>query len=58
MQRDDVRPVVDDRESVSRQPFIASLMVLALAALSIFLGLYPQLFLELVNKTAQAFSSF
>jgi NADH:ubiquinone oxidoreductase subunit 2 (subunit N) len=48
----------DDREDVVRQPILASMMVLALAALVIVLGLYPQLFLGLVQSAAQAFSLF
>jgi formate hydrogenlyase subunit 3/multisubunit Na+/H+ antiporter MnhD subunit len=46
------------REDMARQPFIASLMVLALAALTILLGLYPQLFLEPVQNAVQALSLF
>ncbi len=48
----------DPREDVARQPIVASLMVLALAGLSIVLGLYPQLFLEPIQRAAQAFSLF
>jgi formate hydrogenlyase subunit 3/multisubunit Na+/H+ antiporter MnhD subunit len=39
------------------QPRVASLMVLALAGLILVLGLYPQLFLALAEKAAQAFSA-
>ena len=39
------------------QPVVASLMVLALIGLTVVLGLYPQLFLALVEKAAQAFSA-
>lgn len=48
----------DRRHDVARQPIIASLIVLALAALTVVLGLYPQLFLEPVHSVAQAFSLF
>jgi formate hydrogenlyase subunit 3/multisubunit Na+/H+ antiporter MnhD subunit len=43
-----------DREGIARQPIIASLLVLALTAVVIVLGLYPQLFLEQVAVAAQA----
>ena len=46
------------RTDVARQPITASLIVLALAALTIVLGLYPQLFLDPVQRAAQAFSLF
>lgn len=46
------------REEVAGQPVIASVMVLALAALSVALGLYPQLLLGPVSKVAQTFSFF
>jgi formate hydrogenlyase subunit 3/multisubunit Na+/H+ antiporter MnhD subunit len=46
------------REEISGQPVIASAMVLALAALSVALGLYPQLLLVPVSKVAQTFSLF
>jgi formate hydrogenlyase subunit 3/multisubunit Na+/H+ antiporter MnhD subunit len=46
------------REDIDGQPVIASLMVLALAALSVVLGLYPQLLLVPVSRVAQAFSVF
>ncbi len=48
----------DQRTDVARQPITASLIVLALAALTIILGLYPQLFLDPVQRAAQAFSLF
>ena len=40
------------------QPAIASLLVALLAALTIVLGLYPQLFLGPVSSVAQAFALF
>ncbi len=46
------------REEIGGQPAIASAMVLALAALSVALGLYPQLLLVPVSKVAQTFSLF
>jgi len=46
------------RDDVQRQPAIASIMILALAALTILLGLYPQLFLEPVRATVEALSLF
>jgi formate hydrogenlyase subunit 3/multisubunit Na+/H+ antiporter MnhD subunit len=46
------------REDVARQPILASLMVLGLAAVVIVLGIYPQLFLGLVDNAAQAISLF
>ena len=52
-----IRGAVDSSQS-SRQPLIASLMILALIALNVGLGLYPQLFLEPVQRAAQAFSAF
>jgi formate hydrogenlyase subunit 3/multisubunit Na+/H+ antiporter MnhD subunit len=45
----------DPRNEIARQPLIASLMVVALAGLAVFLGLYPQLFLEPIQKAAEAF---
>lgn len=48
----------NQRTDVARQPIAASLIVLALAALTIALGLYPQLFLDPVQRAAQAFSLF
>jgi formate hydrogenlyase subunit 3/multisubunit Na+/H+ antiporter MnhD subunit len=44
-------------DGVIRQPLVASLMVLALIGLTVVLGLYPQLFLALVERAAQAFSA-
>ena len=44
----------DEHTDIARQPIIASLMVLALAALAVAVGLYPQLFLGPVQKAAQA----
>jgi formate hydrogenlyase subunit 3/multisubunit Na+/H+ antiporter MnhD subunit len=41
-----------------RQPIIASMMVLALALLTLVLGVYPQLFLEPVQAAVEAFSFF
>ena len=46
------------RQEIARQPIIASLMVLALAALSVALGLYPQLLLVPVSRVAQTFTLF
>lgn len=48
----------DARPEVARQPIIASLLLLALAALTIVLGLVPQLLLEPVQSAARAFSLF
>jgi formate hydrogenlyase subunit 3/multisubunit Na+/H+ antiporter MnhD subunit len=47
-----------DRQDVARQPLIASLLVLGLAAFSLLLGLYPQLFLEPVSEAVRVFSLF
>jgi formate hydrogenlyase subunit 3/multisubunit Na+/H+ antiporter MnhD subunit len=46
------------RQGVARQPIMASLLLLILAALTIVLGLYPQLLLDPVQSAAQAFSLF
>jgi formate hydrogenlyase subunit 3/multisubunit Na+/H+ antiporter MnhD subunit len=46
------------RQDEARQPVLSSLMILALAALSIVLGLYPQLVLGPVETAARAFSLF
>jgi formate hydrogenlyase subunit 3/multisubunit Na+/H+ antiporter MnhD subunit len=43
-----------DQKGTARQPIIASLLIMALVALSVVLGLYPQLFLEPVAVAAQA----
>ena len=48
----------NDRQDVARQPIFASLLLLILAALTIALGLYPQLLLDSVQSAAQAFSLF
>jgi formate hydrogenlyase subunit 3/multisubunit Na+/H+ antiporter MnhD subunit len=48
----------EPRQDIAGQPIISSVMVLALAALSIVLGLYPQLLLGPVEMAAQAFSLF
>ncbi len=48
----------EPRDEIARQPLLASLFVLALAALVIILGITPQLFLEPVSKAAQAFALF
>lgn len=48
----------DDRKEVAPQPVIASLLLLGLIAFSLLLGVYPQLFLELVSDAVQAFSLF
>jgi formate hydrogenlyase subunit 3/multisubunit Na+/H+ antiporter MnhD subunit len=47
-----------DRDDVARQPLVASLMVLALAALATALALYPQLLLEPVQNAIEALSLF
>lgn len=46
------------RKPVTRQPIVASLMIVALAALVIALGLYPQLLLAPIQKAVQALSLF
>jgi len=46
------------REDMARQPIVASFMVLALAALVILLGLYPQLFLDPILNATETLSSF
>jgi formate hydrogenlyase subunit 3/multisubunit Na+/H+ antiporter MnhD subunit len=48
----------DARDGVARQPRIAAFLLMLLAGLVIVLGLYPQLFLEPVQRAAQAFSLF
>ncbi len=48
----------DPREDMARQPIIASLMVVVMAAMVILLGLYPQLFLDPILNAAEALSSF
>jgi formate hydrogenlyase subunit 3/multisubunit Na+/H+ antiporter MnhD subunit len=48
----------EPREEIARQPLMASLMVVALAALAILLGLYPQLFLEPIQRSAEVFALF
>jgi NADH-quinone oxidoreductase subunit N len=48
----------DAREEVTRPPVLASLLVLALAVLTIVLGLYPQMFLEPVRNVGWVFSLF
>ena len=48
----------DARPEVARQPIVASLLLLILVALTIALGLYPQLLLDPVQSAAQAFSLF
>jgi formate hydrogenlyase subunit 3/multisubunit Na+/H+ antiporter MnhD subunit len=48
----------DARREVAGQPIVASLLLLLLVALTIALGLYPQVLLEPVQNTAQAFSLF
>ena len=42
------------RQDMERQPFIASLLILLLIGIVIFLGLFPQLFLEPVLEITQA----
>jgi formate hydrogenlyase subunit 3/multisubunit Na+/H+ antiporter MnhD subunit len=46
------------REPVGRQPIVASLLVIALAAIVILLGVYPQLLLGPVQNAIQALSLF
>jgi formate hydrogenlyase subunit 3/multisubunit Na+/H+ antiporter MnhD subunit len=46
------------RDQVGRQPILASLMVMALAAVVILLGIYPQLLLGPVQNAVQALSLF
>jgi len=48
----------EERRDMARQPVVASLLVALLAALTVILGLYPQLFLEPVLSAAQAFAQF
>jgi len=48
----------EEHREMASQPAIASLLVALLAALTILLGLYPQLFLEPVSSAAQAFALF
>ncbi len=48
----------EPRDDMARQPILASVLVLALAALVIVLGVFPQLLLEPVSKAAQAFALF
>jgi formate hydrogenlyase subunit 3/multisubunit Na+/H+ antiporter MnhD subunit len=48
----------DARQEMARQPIIASLLLLILAALTIVLGLVPQLLLEPVQSAARALSLF
>lgn len=46
------------RDDIARQPLLASVIMLALAAFSLFLGFVPHLFLEPVSNAAQVFSLF
>lgn len=48
----------EERRDTGGQPAVASLLVALMAALTIVLGLYPQLFLEPVFSAAQAFALF
>jgi formate hydrogenlyase subunit 3/multisubunit Na+/H+ antiporter MnhD subunit len=48
----------EPRDDVAGQPVLASGFVLILAAFTLILGFYPQLFLEPVSKAAQVFSLF
>jgi formate hydrogenlyase subunit 3/multisubunit Na+/H+ antiporter MnhD subunit len=48
----------DARQDLGRQPRIATLMVVALAGLAIVLAVHPQLFLEPIQRAAQAFPLF
>jgi hypothetical protein len=47
-----------DRDDIARQPLVASMMVLVLAALAIGLALYPQLLLAPVQDAVKALSLF
>jgi NADH-quinone oxidoreductase subunit N len=47
-----------ERVEMERQPILASFMIVALGALTVVLGLYPQLFLEPVSEAARAISLF
>jgi hypothetical protein len=47
-----------DRDDIARQPLVASLMILVLAALATGLALYPQLLLEPVQDAVAALSLF
>lgn len=51
-------PDSGDDPRLARQPRLAALMILALAALVVVLGVYPQLFLGPVEKAVQALSLF
>ena len=46
------------RPEMARDPIVASLMVAATAALVIVLGVYPHLFIDPVQRAAQAISGF
>ena len=46
------------RDDVSRQPVLASLVVIVLAIVVILLGVFPQLFLEPASRAAQALALF
>lgn len=46
------------RPEMARDPVVASLMVAAMATLVVILGLYPDLFIEPVQRAAQAISLF
>jgi formate hydrogenlyase subunit 3/multisubunit Na+/H+ antiporter MnhD subunit len=48
----------EERADMERQPVLASFMIMALGALTIVLGLYPQLFLKQVSEAARAISLF
>lgn len=48
----------DPRQDVAGQPAVASLMVLALMALVVILGLYPHIFLAPIQRAVQGFSLF
>lgn len=47
-----------DHSQAPRQPILGSLMIGVLIVLTIGLGLYPQLFIEPVQRAAQALSAF
>jgi formate hydrogenlyase subunit 3/multisubunit Na+/H+ antiporter MnhD subunit len=48
----------EPRDGVARQPVLASFLILVLAAFTLILGFYPQLFLEPVSNAAQVFTLF
>jgi multicomponent Na+:H+ antiporter subunit D len=48
----------DPREEIQRQPVVASVLILILAGLVIALGLYPQLFLQPIERAVEALALF